>query len=57
MKQQIKIKQGDKVITGETNLRDEDHLKACIKYPSLVFKNKKRYSRKEKYKRDYKEEY
>jgi len=53
MKQQIKIKQGDKVITGETNLRDEDHLRACIKYPSQVYKNKKKYTRKEKHKKDY----
>ena len=53
MKQQIKIKQGNKVIVGETNLRDEDHLRACIKYPSQVYKNKKKYTRKEKHKKDY----
>jgi len=56
MKQQIKIKQGDKVIVGETNLRDEDHLRACIKYPSLVYKPKKgkgSYTRKPKYKEEY----
>ena len=51
MKQQIRIKQGDKIISGETKIIDTDHLKACIKYPSLIYKPKKgkgSYTRKSK---------
>lgn len=56
MKQQIKVKHGNEVIEGEAVIRDEDHLKACIKYPSIVYKNKNGYNRKEKHKKDFNED-
>ena len=34
-------------------VRDEEHLKAQIKYPSKVYKNKKKYDRKKLEKIDY----
>ncbi len=56
MKRNITIKDGDKEIKGSVAIRDEEHLKACIKYPSQVWKNKKKYTRKEKHKKSYEED-
>ena len=57
MKRKIIFKQNDKIINMvELNERNEDHIKACIKYPSQTFKSKKgkgSYTRKNKYKSTY----
>lgn len=42
--------------TLEVNLRNMDHLIGCQKYPSQVYKNKKKYTRKVKHKKDYNNE-
>ena len=36
----------------EIKIRDLDHLNACIKYHATVTRNKKKYTRKEKHKKD-----
>lgn len=38
--------------TLEVVLRDEDHLRGCLKYPAQVYRNRKKYSRKVKHKKD-----
>lgn len=51
MKKKIKIKDFDnKIIELEKEIPAPDHLQAQIKYPSIIFKNKKKYNRKRKYK-------
>lgn len=53
MKRRIIIKDKNKEISGEVNCRDYGILQARIKNPSTVFRNRKKYSRKEKYKKEY----
>ena len=54
MNRKIVFKENDKVIkTIEIKERNEDHIDACRKYPSQVFKKKKgkgSYTRKNKHK-------
>lgn len=51
MKKKIKIKNFDgKVTELEKEIPAPDHLQAQNKYPSIIFKNKKKYTRKKKYK-------
>lgn len=38
---------------NNSKARDIDHIKSCIKYPALVTRNKKAYTRKEKHKQSY----
>lgn len=57
MKKKIKIKNFDgKVTELEKEIPAPDHLQAQIKYPSIIFKNKKKYNRKQKHKKKYIEE-
>ena len=51
MKQKIIIEGKEK----EFKLRDIDHLNACVKYHSTVTKNKKKYTRKEKHRKNLKD--
>lgn len=54
MKQKIKIidnvSKNKKTIESEYEIRNYDHLLAQIKYPHRVFRDKTKYSRKEKHK-------
>ncbi|MBO7691017.1 MAG: hypothetical protein J6T10_00100 [Methanobrevibacter sp.] len=51
MKKKIKIKDfNGKTVEIEKEISAPDHLQAQIKYPKIIFKNKKRYTRKIKYK-------
>ena len=51
MKQKVTVKdQHGNVQTGEINVRDEAIVTAQRKYPAQIFKNKKKYTRKEKHK-------
>ncbi len=51
MKKKIKIKDFDnKIIELEKEIPAPDHLQAQIKYPTIIFKNKKKYNRKRKHK-------
>lgn len=57
MKFKLKIKDfNGKLETKEIVLRDIDHFEAQRKYPSKSIKNKKIYSRKEKYKKNFRDE-
>ena len=55
MKKKIKLKDNinNKVIESEVEIPAKDHLEAQKKFPAVVFKNKKAYTRKEKYKKDF----
>jgi len=44
-----------KIKVLEVEVRDEKHLQSQIKYPSITFKNKKKYTRKEKHRKDFEE--
>ena len=51
MKRKVTVKdQHGNVQTGEINVRDEGIVTARHKYPAQIFKNKKKYTRKEKHK-------
>ena len=51
MKKKIKVKDFEGVVqTLEKKEESKDHLAAQIKYPKIVFKNKKKYTRKLKHK-------
>ena len=57
MKQKIKFKNFDgKDTIKEKEIPAPDHLQAQIKYPSIIFKNKKKYNRKQKYKKSFTED-
>lgn len=58
MKRKLIIKDNidNKIIVKEINVRDETCVQTRITYPSLIFKNKKKYTRKNKYKKDYSED-
>jgi hypothetical protein len=51
MKRKIKVRENDVVVKVlEKEEASKDHLTAQIKYPKIVFKNKKKYTRKLKHK-------
>ena len=51
MKRKIVVKdQHGHIESGEINVRDEGIVTAQRKYPAQIFKNKKKYTRKEKHK-------
>ena len=51
MKRKIKVRDFEAVVkTLEKTESSKDHLASQIKYPKLVFKNKKKYTRKLKHK-------
>lgn len=54
MKKKIKVKdfEGNTVVL-EKKVDSKDHLESQKKYPKIVFKNKKKYTRKLKHKKDY----
>ena len=54
MKRKIKVTGVDgKVLEGEQVIPNKSHLDAQIKYPARVWKNKKKYNRKLKHKKEY----
>ncbi len=51
MKRKIKVRDFEGVVkTLEKEEQSKDHLASQIKYPKIVFKNKKKYTRKLKHK-------
>ena len=51
MKRKIKVRDFEgKVVVLEKTEESKDHLESLIKYPKVVFKNKKKYTRKLKHK-------
>lgn len=51
MKRKIKVRDFEGVVkTLEKQVESKDHLASQIKYPKIVFKNKKKYTRKLKHK-------
>lgn len=50
MKVKIKIIENGKEKTIEKKISEKDHLQSQIKYKHLVFRNKKKYTRKIKHK-------
>ena len=55
MKRKVKVndKKTGKVIEGEITIRAYDHFQGQLRNPSLVQKNKKKYTRKQKHKKSY----
>lgn len=55
MKRKIKVidKKTGKVIEGEINVRAYDHFQGQLRNPSSIQRNKKKYTRKQKYKKSY----
>lgn len=58
MRQKVRMidKIDNKVVEGTVNVPAKDHLAAQITYPAKVFKSKKVYTRKKKYKPNYDKE-
>ena len=52
MKRKVKVVDNisGKIIIGEIELRNKDHFDIQLKNPAHIFKNKKKYTRKLKYK-------
>ena len=50
MKIKIKVKYKDEITEGTLNTRDTDYIRLRKKYNSTVVRNKKKYTRKQKYK-------
>ena len=59
MKQKVKVIDTihNKVLEKEVNVPNKMHLDAQIRYPSKVFKNKMKYTRKQKHKNNERGEY
>lgn len=55
MKRKIKVvdKKTGKVLEGEVSVRAYDHFQGQLRNPSLIQKNKKKYTRKVKHKKSY----
>ncbi|MBO7079736.1 MAG: hypothetical protein J6W64_08020 [Bacilli bacterium] len=55
MKRKVKVndKQTGKVIEGEVTIRSFDHFQGQLRNPHIVQRNKKKYTRKQKYKKSY----
>lgn len=49
MKRKVKMKDGNKVVEQEVVIPSKDHLAAQIKYPTRVYKDKTKYTRKQKH--------
>ena len=51
MKRKVKVidKVNNKVIEGEVVVRSEDHFQAQLKYRAATYRNKTKYSRKQKH--------